>query len=459
MPRNNRRTIAASLLALPLLLGAVFFRPQQPPPSKLKKEQKPLRISSHVVLVSISGLRADAVQNPGPLRMPAIQSLREKGASAIGVESVFPSQSLPAHASLLTGTLPADHGVTADVPFNEQTGTPAEEPYRFAREIKRDTLWTHAAREKLTTAAAGFPLSAGAAISFNVHAASAEESPAEAQLRGELIAALKLQALPADQSADVFNAEAAAYLIRKHRPDLTAVHFTSLDLAQQRFGLQSKEAALALERVDSLVGKIVDAVKDAGIAAGASFVILSDHGAAKVEHEFRPNVILARNKWLSVNGSGQITSWRAVAQACGGSAAIFAQSPQDERAMRELEAIFNEQHQKPDSPIWRVLPRRDAARLGADPRPVLFLDAAPTYQMSGGASGSSTSKTNIRAGHGYSPSRAEMRSMLLLSGRGVKPGVMLEYARLIDIAPTIARLLGLEMKTARGRVLAEAIAP
>jgi arylsulfatase A-like enzyme len=50
-----------------------------------------------------------------------------------------------------------------------------------------------------------------------------------------------------------------------------------------------------------------------------------------------------------------------------------------------------------------------------------------------------------------------MRGAFIIAGNGIKSGARLEYARLIDIAPTIARLLGLEMKTARGRVLAEVI--
>ena len=51
-----------------------------------------------------------------------------------------------------------------------------------------------------------------------------------------------------------------------------------------------------------------------------------------------------------------------------------------------------------------------------------------------------------------------MRAVLVISGKGIKPSQKIEYARLIDIAPTIVRLLGLEMKTARGRVLSEVIA-
>ena len=468
MPGRKFQTTVSSLLPILVLLGASLFDPQsgQPPQTaKPKKEQKPPRISSHIVLITISGLRADAVNNPNLARMPAIQSLREKGVHAVGLESVFPTQTNPAHASLITGTLPADHGITSDFPFNEQTATQAADPYRLAREIKTEAIWEYVRREGFTVAAAGFPLTVGANIKFNVHPATPEESQSAVQLRGELLSALKTETTVGEKSksviqpADLFNTEAVVYLIGKHRPNLTMINFTSLELAQQRYGISAKETAATLEGIDRLVEKIVGAVHQTGQAADTSFFILSDYGAAKVEHEFRPNVLLARKGWLTPNGKGEITSWRAVAQTFGGSAAIFVRNPQDETFVRELEALFNEHHKKPDSAIWRVLPHLDAARLGADPRPALFLDAAPTYTMSDSFGGSSTSDANSRAAHGYSPSRSEMRAALILSGRGIKSGGRIEYARLIDIAPTIARLLGLEMKTARGRVLTEAIAP
>ena len=147
--RKSQRGFSSLPIAILLcvLASAISLQTQQPP--KQKKEQKPPRISSHVVVISISGLRADWLNNPeaNRLRIPAIQSLRAKGGQAVSVESVFPSQSIPAHASILTGTLPADHGVTSDYPFDEQSATQAKEPFRLAKTIKTETIWEYAKRE------------------------------------------------------------------------------------------------------------------------------------------------------------------------------------------------------------------------------------------------------------------------------------------------------------------------
>ena len=57
--------------------------------------------------------------------------------------------------------------------------------------------------------------------------------------------------------------------------------------------------------------------------------------------------------------------------------------------------------------------------------------------------------------HGYSPFRADYTTIFIISGRGVKKGVIVEKMDLVDEGPTIARLLGVELKDTDGRVLEE----
>jgi hypothetical protein len=46
-----------------------------------------------------------------------------------------------------------------------------------------------------------------------------------------------------------------------------------------------------------------------------------------------------------------------------------------------------------------------------------------------------------------------MLGTLIMSGHGIKPRVRLGKISNMDVAPTIARLLGVEMPTAEGKVL------
>jgi hypothetical protein len=50
-----------------------------------------------------------------------------------------------------------------------------------------------------------------------------------------------------------------------------------------------------------------------------------------------------------------------------------------------------------------------------------------------------------------------MDASFVISGAGVKKGVVLDKIANVDVAPTIARLLGVEMKNVDGRVLTEVL--
>jgi predicted AlkP superfamily phosphohydrolase/phosphomutase len=59
--------------------------------------------------------------------------------------------------------------------------------------------------------------------------------------------------------------------------------------------------------------------------------------------------------------------------------------------------------------------------------------------------------------HGFNPARPSMRTMMVLNGPGIAARKRLQNVRLIDFAPTLAKLLGLPApKDATGRVLQEA---
>lgn len=62
-----------------------------------------------------------------------------------------------------------------------------------------------------------------------------------------------------------------------------------------------------------------------------------------------------------------------------------------------------------------------------------------------------------KAQHGYNEDFPEMRASFMLSGKGILPG-NIEHARLIDVAPTLAGIMGVKLPDAQGRnVLSEMI--
>ena len=61
-------------------------------------------------------------------------------------------------------------------------------------------------------------------------------------------------------------------------------------------------------------------------------------------------------------------------------------------------------------------------------------------------------------GHGYLPQHPRMYPSLVLSGAGIRRGIVMRHTRQLDIAPTVARLLELKLEATSGRVLQEALA-
>ena len=68
----------------------------------------PAPLVKRILILSLDGLRADAVtQSP----MLNLMALMQNGAYTLNAQTIFPSATLPAHASMLTGLCPAKHGV------------------------------------------------------------------------------------------------------------------------------------------------------------------------------------------------------------------------------------------------------------------------------------------------------------------------------------------------------------
>jgi predicted AlkP superfamily pyrophosphatase or phosphodiesterase len=61
------------------------------------------------------------------------------------------------------------------------------------------------------------------------------------------------------------------------------------------------------------------------------------------------------------------------------------------------------------------------------------------------------------ATHGYDPLKPNYRTFFMASGAGIKKGVVIPSIRMIDEGPTMARLLGLDLPEADGKVLDEII--
>ena len=122
-PRTLRRY--ATLIALPgaalVVLSAACGSPSSsagPTPITLATPPPTPPPPPKVAILSVDGLRADALSQAP---VPNILGLTRRGVYTFRAQTVYPSMTLPAHTSMLTGFLPAAHGIMWD-DYNSQKG-------------------------------------------------------------------------------------------------------------------------------------------------------------------------------------------------------------------------------------------------------------------------------------------------------------------------------------------------
>jgi predicted AlkP superfamily phosphohydrolase/phosphomutase len=97
--------------------------------------------------------------------------------------------------------------------------------------------------------------------------------------------------------------------------------------------------------------------------------------------------------------------------------------------------------------------------IGGDAGGDIYVDLLPGYDFDPRTGpGEIITLQSPHGMHGFNPARLSMRTIMVLNGPGVARGKRLKNVRLIDFAPTLAKLLGLPAPgKASGRVLREAL--
>ena len=121
-----------------------------------------------LVLLSVDGLRPDIYRAPeSSHRFPNLAALEKAGASAEAVETIYPSTTYPAHATIVTGLPPRAHGIYSHLASLDPTEK-ARPWCWFAPVCRAPALWNVARASGRKTAALSWPVSAGAAIDHNI---------------------------------------------------------------------------------------------------------------------------------------------------------------------------------------------------------------------------------------------------------------------------------------------------
>jgi predicted AlkP superfamily pyrophosphatase or phosphodiesterase len=370
----------------------------------------------------------------------------KEGSYAEAVQGVYPTVTYPAHTTIVTGRLPAEHGIYTNLSSREP-GKNSGDWFWFASAIKAPTLWDEARRAHLSTASVAWPVTVGAAIDWDIPEIWDPRKRAVADplylakymsplLSLEILAALGPPKGGSDTDAE--RTRLAIYLLQRHKPNLLLVHLESLDDTEHGFGPDSPQAAAALERIDAHIGEVVEAVKRAGLEATTDVFIVSDHGFLPVHRDVAPNVLLEKAGLLSTT-YGAITGGKVETVGDGGCFFIYWPAGSDLRS--EVDAALKPLREQ--GLVWAVLDREALKDLGADPGAQLALDAPDGTEYSNRSNGQLVLDGKPRGTHGFLPYRQGLEASFIAWGPGIRPGVDLHSIHMTAIGPTILRAMGI----------------
>jgi predicted AlkP superfamily pyrophosphatase or phosphodiesterase len=426
----------------------------------------------HVILITIDGAAAYYFSDSNA-PLPVLRRLASEGAVAEGMRVSNPAITWPNHTTLVTGVHPEKHSVL----FNgvmERPGPNRPVLVNGARDkadlVAVPTLYDHLHRARYSTAEINWPCTRGATTlddSFpDVPDPISHMTP---RLREELIGLRILEGTNdvffRNRSAamkDQIWTTAAAHVIKKRRPNFMLIHMLVCDSTQHKYGPQSPAAYTALALADAQLGEVLRAVDAAGIREQTTVLVTADHGFEKALRIINPNVSFRKAGLLEVGSAPGILGARAQIISEGGIAMVYLTDPAafDEDVAKVKDLML--QHEgiaeiitADRFPSLRM-PDPKKNRQMAD----LILVAKPGYAFNNEAGGGeSITEVTLAAGnqghHGFLSTLPKMNAIFVAWGRGIKRGARLGLIDNIDIAPTVARLLGQSLPGADGRVLQE----
>jgi predicted AlkP superfamily pyrophosphatase or phosphodiesterase len=415
------------------------------------------------LVVSIDGLMPDCYLQPDlrGLGVPVLRRLAAAGAVSDGARSVFPSVTYPAHTSIASGVVPARHGIVTNRAYD-----PLEknlEGWRwYTEDVKVPRVWDLAFSAGYRTALIQWPATIGAKATYLVPELWRARTSEDLKLIRALSTPGLLQkvssAFPGFETrfqpgaiTDESATDIAAYLIESARPHLLFLHLLQVDTAQHRHGLWSREALAAVENADHQLGRLLDATRLSGIAAHTAFVVTSDHGFAPVTRLVHPGALLRQAGLVQLDDKGRPSQWSAHVLPSSGNGYVYLKDPGDAALAAATLKVFEDKLREPDSGLARLFGRAEILAAGGDPEAFLALEAAPGTYFGTGYTDYDAPAT-YKATHGYDPAQPAMNASLLLFGASIAPGT-LTGARLVDIAPTVAKWLALPLSGVDGKAL------
>ncbi len=414
-----------------------------------------------VIVVSIDAMITSDI--PVFKRQPNMGPLLEKCAIVSNSYCVYPTITYPCHVAIMTGCWPEKNGIFQNEIL--QINNPDNQPwYFFSKDIKVPGMFDYAKKAGLTTASVAWPvMCANPAIDYRISEIwpeHKEDDPtyvhriSDSENCFDIVDKYKHLLKHSNGTAyDEFATPCAVEIIERFKPDFMCVHLSHLDSHRHANGTPTDHNIDAIQFIDEKAGHMIEATKRAGTFEDTTFIFLGDHGQMDVHYVFSPNVYLAEKGYITKNSDGKITDWRIYVQGAGFSGHVVTQNI----ALDEAEQALNQMMEEYPQHVERVMTRAECKQTYHLDGPFDFAIEGQNHviisqQFNGELvrNGKPDDWKYYKGSHGYAPEKGT-NPPFIICGKRAKNGVVIPFGRLVDEAPTIMKLFGIDMPTADGK--------
>jgi hypothetical protein len=432
----------------------------------------PLARPERVVLVSVAGLRPEyygvvagqGLREAGAL-MPNLARLARNGAYAERMAPVMPAAPYPVHATFVTGLRPDRHQVLGDELLGPQglhvRGISLE------NRIRGIPLWRAARAAGHSTTALNWPMTRGADVALllpdmGVPGRSADEtwlgllggeaSPWVVDRLRRFDESLETLAWPTTQLRDELVERLACEIAHQPvTPALWLMAFERSGTALARDGPGTDGTRLGFKEVDTALGRLLECFDAAGLSETTAIVVVGDRALFPLHTIVYPNTVLEQVGLITSaprHLNSGIATWDAFVRSFGGAAVVYAKEESDALlARRALDEYASRTR------AFRIVPAAELAELHADPQVWFGVEADAGFGIGKSARGPVVQATDRRGLGGFLPSHEGSAVGFVAWGAGIRPGVRVPETAQIDVAPTVAELLGFHLRGTDGSPL------
>ena len=398
----------------------------------------------------------------------------ENGSYVKHLEPIYPSLTYPCHCSIITGNTVKHHGVPHNSMLEVENSNPTW--YNQRADVKCPTIFDYAKKAGYFTCSLSWPVSGKADIDLNmpmiVPMSYMGDDPGQflwGNASDELMEKYYWKhghhIMGKDRNLDHYTMALAKEIIEDYKqPDIMFVKMCDLDTVKHVNGIYSDESLEQLRKHNNEFGALIETIKRYGDFEHTNFVIMGDHGQQDITMNLNVNILLKDAGFIRCDEDGKLIDYDAYCYSAAMSAWIQLKNPDDVAMREKVYSFLKSLKDDPKYNIGYLFTKEEVdEKFGLVGSLDFVIEGKKPMNFSSTLAGKDAFEKYLRPGmhssvasHGHLPFLDETTTFIMC-GPDVNKGVVVERSSMVNEAPTMAALLGIEMENIDGKVIEELI--